>query len=338
MHRRKIHRPNKSSESLPKNSARRARRTCPGKTMNIIQQMFGVHNEYFLEKHWPTLPYVLQGDMNRFTELSSLEELHDIEKLLSVLNDSVDLLFPGGKRISVSDKFEALSAHTNGEAMIYIKNMEVIPAISSACDDLAHTLAVPRQYVSCEAFAANRDVEVATHFDHETNFMIQIKGEKTWRFAENTSLPDPIYPFFPNNPNRFYQNGTHPYTGAQLPREMPTKNEEHLVRPGTTTFMPRGYWHSTTCHEESFSIGFVINPPTIADIISYAVLEQLHAVELLRAHPLETQPMKNDDIILNAIQEGLNKMKNLSIELSSKELLHRYKSSKKGNTRTLSPI
>lgn len=306
--------------------------------MNIIKQMFGAHDEHFLAEFWPKCSFVSHGDMSRFIELSNLQELKHVDNLLRTLNVPVDLLYPGGKRVTVEDHAQALSAYNDSAAMIYIKNLETIPGISAACDHLASALGIPRHFVSCEAFAANSNVEVATHFDHETNFMIQIRGEKTWRFAKNESLPDPIYPFFPNNPNRFYDNGTHPYTGEQLPGQIPAQHENHRVKPGTCTFMPRGYWHNTTSHEESFSIGFVINPPTIADIIASVILEKLHAIEELRAHPIEIKTDKTNDKILSAIQAGLNETQKLSSSLSHHYFLERYKQSKKGNTRTLTAL
>lgn len=306
--------------------------------MNILQQMFGDQTEVFLGTRWPKHSYVADGEMSRFTELAALEEFQDIRKLFSVLPGPVDLLFPGGKRITVAKSADAIAPYNDGAAMVYMKDLEAIPAISQACDELAKVLDIPRHYVSCEAFAANYGVEVATHFDHETNFMIQIKGEKTWKFAENTSLPDPIYPFFPNNPNRFYNAGTHPYTGTKLPVEMPENAQERLVKPGTTTFMPRGYWHSTMAHEESFSIGFVINPPTVADIITYAVLEKLHGIEQLRAHPLDTLSAQALESMLDSVREGLCEVEKLARTLKPKELLQRYKQSRKGNIRTLTSL
>ncbi|MFJ7282492.1 JmjC domain-containing protein [Pseudomonas sp. NPDC099000] len=306
--------------------------------MNILQQMFGDQTEVFLRSHWPKHSYIADGEMSRFTELAELEEFKDIRKLFRVLQGPVDLLFPGGKRITVAESTDAIAPYSDGAAMVYIKDLEALPAVSSACDELAKVLEIPRHYVSCEAFAATYGVEVAVHFDHETNFMIQIKGEKTWKFAENMSLPDPIYPFFPNNPNRFYKEGTHPYTGKKLPVVMPQNNQERLVKPGTTTFMPRGYWHSTVAHEESFSIGFVINPPTIADIIIYTLLESLHGIEQLRAHPLDTLSNNGLDRTLSDIKIGLNEIIKLSGELKPEELLQRYKQSIKGNIRTLTSL
>ncbi|MGE7958097.1 JmjC domain-containing protein [Pseudomonas sp. NPDC089530] len=306
--------------------------------MNILQQMFGDQTEVFLRAHWPKHSYVADGEMSRFTELAKLEEFNDIRKLFHALQGPVDLLFPGGKRITVAKSADAIAPYNDGAAMVYIKDLEALPAVSSACDELAEVLGIPRHYVSCEAFAANYGVEVAVHFDHETNFMIQIKGEKTWKFAENISLPDPIYPFFPNNPNRFYKEGTHPYTGEKLPVAMPQDHQERLVKPGTTTFMPRGYWHSTVAHEESFSIGFVINPPTIADIITYALLERLHGIEDLRAHPLDTLSNSSLERTLSDIRKGLDEAGKLSRSLTPEELLQRYKQSRKGNIRTLTSL
>ena len=91
-------------------------------------------------------------------------------------------------------------------------------------------------------------------------------------------------------------------------------------------------------HEESFSIGFVINPPTLADLITYAVLEKLHGIEALRAHPLDTLSVQARTSILESIQQGLDEAGRLSSQLTPEQLLQRYKQSRKGNVRTLSAL
>ena len=302
--------------------------------MNILERMFGPSAmDGFLASHWPNKVHVFDGDIERLGDVAALPELHDIEALLVRIEEPVDLLFSGGLRLTTARAVDALPPYRNGGAMVYIKNMEKLPVIARACDELSSLLRVPRHFVSCEGFAAQAGVEVAPHFDHETNFMIQIRGDKTWSWRENEELPHPLYPFFPNNPNRFYQAGRHPYSGKPLAREMPADKQVRRIGPGTVTFMPRGFWHSTVAHHESFSIGFVVNPPTIADLAVGAILERLHALEELRAHPLSVGDGR--DRTVSMIEQALHHAADIATSTASATLLDRYEQSTKGNARTL---
>lgn len=258
-----------------------------GASMNLLEQFYGAAGaQEFLRDCWPGEVRVQDGDLARLGALATVPEFHDIELLLQNMPSPVDLVHPDGKRVIVQNPQEALPSYRNGAAMLYLKDLEAFPAVSKACDELASLLLIPRQYVSCEGFAAVGAVNVPLHFDHETNFMVQIRGDKTWMYAKNTHLPDPVFPYFPSNPNRFYDNGRNPFTRAQLPREWPDGHVERVVHAGTVTFMPRGFWHQTRTHAESFAIGFVIDPPTIAELVVASVLAKLHADQEFRSHPL----------------------------------------------------
>ncbi|WVV48949.1 hypothetical protein THH46_10965 [Pseudomonas sp. NA13] len=95
--------------------------------MNILQQMFGDQTEVFLDTCWPKRSYVADGAMSRFTQLSALEEFQDIRQLFNALPGPVDLLFPGGKRITVARSADALAPYNDGAAMVYIKDLEALP-------------------------------------------------------------------------------------------------------------------------------------------------------------------------------------------------------------------
>lgn len=255
--------------------------------MNLLEQFFGeVGAQEFLRNCWPGEVQVQDGELARLGALATVPEFYDVELLLQNVRTPVDLVHSDGKRVIVQNPMLALPSYRNGAAMLYLKDLEVFPAVANACNDLANLLSIPRQHVSCEGFAAACAVNVPLHFDHETNFMVQIRGDKTWKYVENTDLPEPIFPYFPSNPNRFYDNGRNPFTHLQLPRECPDGYVERVVHAGTVTFMPRGVWHQTRTHAESFAIGFVIDPPTLAEIVVASLLAVLHADQEFRAHPL----------------------------------------------------
>lgn len=304
---------------------------------NLLQRFFGEAGaRSFLQDCWPGRPYVQDGDLARLGDIGAQPEFRDIRQLLNRLQTHVDLLHPDGRRQIVYEPVKALPAYLEGQAMLYIKCIENMPVIRRACDELADLLVIPRRYVGCEAFAAIGAVDVPIHFDHETNFMLQLRGTKTWQYAPNNDLPDPVFPFFPGNPNRYYDNGRHPYTGAPLSRTFPPSSVERIVHPGTVTFMPRGYWHATRTHDESFAIGFVINPPTMAELVISELLARLHARPEFRAHLLTAESQAGREDIELQLQKAISAIGDIAGGLSSATVLEAYLANTPANMRLLS--
>lgn len=304
--------------------------------MNIIEKFFGAKGaQDFLEKSWPAVCHVQDGPLGRLGEIADVPEFHNIELMLENIDSHVDLVYSNGKREIIPKPLDALDKYRSGAAMLYLKNVEKFPAIYQACDELSKLLSIPRHHISCEAFAATGAVDVPVHFDHETNFMIQIRGDKTWKFAENISLPHPTFPYFPGNPNRFYDNGKNPFNGDRLPSEIPSSHVERVVHAGTVTFMPRGYWHSTRTHEESFAIGFVINPPTFAEIFVSKLVAELHTETGFREHPIFANTADGRSEIISRFKKIFNSAIEIIEESDAESMLNNYIVEVPGNVRPL---
>lgn len=304
--------------------------------MNLLEKFFGPSGaQEFLQDNWPGEVRVQDGDLARMGGLVNVPEFFDIELLLNNLPTHVDLVHRDGKREIIPRPLDALTSYRDGVAMLYLKDLEAFPAVSRACDELAALLSIPRHFVSCEGFAATGAVHVPLHFDHESNFMVQLRGDKTWVFAKNTDLPDPVFPYFPTNPGRFYDDGRNPFTGVHLPRELPMGYVERVVHSGTVTFMPRGFWHGTHSHEESFAIGFVIDPPTIAEIVISDLLARLHSDLDFRAHPLTSNTPSGRTQILQHMARMQAEAASYVRGLRPEALLDGYLSGRPGNKRAL---
>ncbi|NKI19622.1 hypothetical protein HCU74_19625 [Spongiibacter sp. KMU-166] len=283
--------------------------TLSASSIDLLSQFFGTASfNSFTNNYWPKKHYVAHGLLERMPAIATISELQDTKKLLEFLKTPVDVLGNRtSRRETIAKAKDAWEDYSNGDVMIYITDLQQIPAIDNLCTVLAKQLGVPKRFVSCEGFAAQADVNVSLHFDHETNFMIQLRGTKTWWVAENMDLQNPLFAYFASNPNRYYTNGINPYSGRPLPTEMPSHVDEFKADAGTVTFLPRGYWHQTVTHEESFSIGFVVNPPTLSDIVTSYVQSILHRDSKGRKHPLFPKDCdhlaKDFDLLINRLAE-----------------------------------
>lgn len=246
----------------------------------------------FLADCWPEERFVFHGDPSRFGAYDAVFEGEDVEKIIREVGKPVDVIGPDGFRVTCSDPGEALDYHDRHGAMIYLTGLHRYPAVRNLCDQLSEDLGIPSRFVTCEGFAARKGARVPLHFDHETNFMIQLRGRKRWEVADNDALENPLFCYFPDKPDRFYRDGLDPYSGNQLNDSLPTDLETFEAGPGTVTFLPRGTWHGTVSLDDSFSIGLVIDPPTLLEIAMGHLSRELHSNPRWRAHPL--YPVRED--------------------------------------------
>ncbi|WP_350939500.1 cupin domain-containing protein [Vibrio metschnikovii] len=254
---------------------------------NIFDIFFpNTGNSKFIEQFWPNLCYHEDGNVKRLEPF--IGELINIDPitLLNTLTCEVDVLCSNGDRHSCLSAVDSKPFYKQAESMIYIKDLSQFECIKSLVSKISDFIGIDREYIYCEGFLAKKGVRVDTHFDHETNFMIQITGNKDWNVAVNNDLPNPLKAYFVNNPNRFYDNGKHPYSNGNLPDKMPKDHQSFVVYPGTVTYLPRGYWHNTYTHSDSFSIGIVIDPPTHIDLLTSFAKENILRFDLARKHPL----------------------------------------------------
>ena len=210
----------------------------------------------------------------------------DIGEILGEIGRPVDAIGPDGFRVTCEHPKDALDCYNNRRAMIYLTGLEQYPEIRHVCDRLAADLEIPSPYVTCEGFAARKGTEVSLHFDHETNFMLQLRGRKQWAVKRNEVLENPLFCYFADKPDRFYRDGLQPYSGININHNLPAVMESFEAGPGTVTFLPRGFWHKTESLDDSFSIGFVIDPPTLLEMAFGYLSRRLHSDPRWRAHPV----------------------------------------------------
>ncbi len=256
-------------------------------TIPVMEAMFGERLSAFLKDAWPNKHFFSDGEVTRF-KFGEFNQIYSSpDGLLKEITGTVDVLGKDGYRKTYLNGDSAREDYHNNNVMVYLTDIDqYFEQLADCCQQLSEAFQIPRHYISCEGFLARKGVDVELHFDHETNFMIQLVGEKTWSLAPNKEIKNPLYAYFATNPNRNYEGGINPYTGLAMPTGIENEPVTNYVKPGTVTFLPRGYWHYTTTHSDSFSIGFVINPPTYAEIYTSALLHYLHQQSEFRAHPL----------------------------------------------------
>jgi hypothetical protein len=102
------------------------------------------------------------------------------------------------------------------------------------------------------------------HYDGTDNLIVQLRGKKRIRIADNPTI---IYPLTTYNPGHvLVQEDLLPRHGKNPPSR-PVNPKLIVLEPGMALFMPAGMWHTTEHRVESFSLSFVFEWPRAADLL-----------------------------------------------------------------------
>ena len=141
-----------------------------------------------------------------------------------------------------------------------------------------------------EIFAVRGTHVTPWHWDAQENFTIQCKGTKRWRLRRG-ALANPITNLHPASSNSAALNDdrrTHRACGLSdmaPPRDDDPEIVTVLLRPGSTLYVPSGFWHSVEADDEggSVSLNFSMSGTRYADILVRALAQRLWCDERWRA-------------------------------------------------------
>lgn len=232
---------------------------------------------------WPDRPWFGRPTATRREAIERLPELHDLATLLKTPGVYLSAISPEFRSDQVQDRglkiARARRLHADGWSLTVGGLHEVVPALGNLLGELAATFDLPAGGAfgrhRCIAYASPPGEALACHFDPSANFVLQLKGRKRWRVAENRTVKDPVDVYSTRLPPE--QTGRlATYSGVgHLPKRMPGHARSIVASPGSFMFLPRGYWHETKALGESLSVHFVLHQPTWADVWTEAVSDQL---------------------------------------------------------------
>jgi hypothetical protein len=172
-------------------------------------------------------------------------------------------------RVSQVPPEEALAEYEAG-CSFYLGKVELgVPLLARACRGIADDLGIPPACVSAQAFASRAGHGLDLHFDHDDNFSLQISGRKSWRVGPNHLVDAPLKSGFWGRA-LFRELGL---AEGQVPAFPALESFEAV--PGSLVYVPRGFWHTTRCLEDSVSISFAVRPPYAYQVVLAAVQHAL---------------------------------------------------------------
>lgn len=150
-----------------------------------------------------------------------------------------------------------------GLTVYFVELDRALPDAGPWLRALESALGLP-ECASLAAFANAPGSGLSVHHDRFDQLLIQIRGQKEFRYARNGFVENPDVQFTPIGaapPDwaQAYQHGFPGTTDEILARELTTVT----LRPGSALFMPAGTWHTTAGQpDQSLSVVVVIRAPS----------------------------------------------------------------------------
>lgn len=254
-------------------------RLMSARRIGLLELVAPLSKRAFIADHWePERFYLSAPSPALIAELARVEGLADPHALLRRHDEDVRLFHPRHPIIAVPPRAAAdlLPAGFN----LYIRNVErSVPEAMALLMGVARDLGLPPGQVRLEAFAGSRGGISPRHYDGDANFQILLSGEKEWELESSSTIKNPLEPCVPQaDPRRrwasFYEEA---YAEARnLPEAFDPQRSTILnATAGTVLYLPRGVWHETRSHDDTWGLNLVIRGSTWAKSVTDALLDAL---------------------------------------------------------------
>ncbi|WP_374034302.1 JmjC domain-containing protein [Bdellovibrio bacteriovorus] len=253
------------------------------KKLGLAELLAPVTLPEFFNSHWPVEPLFIPATPGKLQDIFALEQMQDLKNLISARQRKVRACLP-----DFDDEYSSIHLEPGDALKAYRNNMTLVfDSMQSQDATIADMLGNVRADLGLVTGGAENDlckarsIAYATpagcgtrlHFDANANFIIQIKGTKTWRLAPNESVEFPTERFTTGSEEM--PAALEKQCHAHLIEALDEDSMEVVMKPGCVLFVPRGYWHETTTEEESLSLNFTFSQPTWADVFTKSLQEVL---------------------------------------------------------------
>lgn len=254
----------------------------------------------FMEHFEDNLPYITHDKSELISELTKLPLLKSLDSLISNWPTSVDVypqdIADEDGAVSTSTK-EAFKAYKNeGRGLLFNDANNHSIDLQNNLEQLRKDLGLPSTTFSRNLIYATKEgYGTDTHFDQNINFVIQVHGTKKWWVAPNSSVENPTVR---HTLGKDLDPELESYIESSLPEKMPDSATEHLLKPGSILFVPRGSWHKTEALSDALSLNFTFSAPTWVDIFTTALKGRLTQSSVWRrtAHFMSDPKRKHEAV------------------------------------------
>lgn len=222
----------------------------------------------FFARYWERKSLLIKGAADKFTRLGF----------------SSDALYKTGRNAGESQVCKAwvamqreiaidprsIKRHYSAGRSICMSNVQlhheplrqVVAALKSVLG-LAHQ-------IGFACYLSPKQQGIPLHCDRHDVFILQIEGEKQWRYARTAATRFPVAATRPADPRTIEQFvELHGRDRTRIPRERDLVCS--VLRPGDLLYLPAGTFHATLAAKHSLSLTLGCTPRPVASIISKAI-------------------------------------------------------------------
>ncbi len=242
-----------------------------------------MNKELFLKSYWPLKPLFVEANHKKLGQFLQIQQLQDLESVIAARQLKVRACLP-----DYDDEYSSIHVEPEDALKAYRNNMTLVfDSIQKQNETIGQILKSIRSDLGLVTGGVNnnlchaRSIVYATpagcgtrlHFDANINFIVQLHGSKIWRLTENNSVKNPTERFTAGSFEM--SSALERQCHATLLDQMPDDCLEVDMHPGCVLFVPRGYWHETTTHEDSLSLNFTFSQPSWADVFTKSLHQHL---------------------------------------------------------------
>jgi ribosomal protein L16 Arg81 hydroxylase len=237
----------------------------------------------FLRDYWGKKPlYVEASRSDKFATL------FDLERFRSAIRDEKTVKLRGSLDSGAS-YFSVRGGDVDtllkGGATLCADHLEETDNGLRACTGMvARELRYPGK-VDFRCYLSPDGAGFDTHFDQRIATVLQIAGQKRWRFSRQPAVDYPEYQAVPDGKGGVKHGRTlHP---AQLaagdfvpPNE--AEFEEVVLRPGDVLCLPAGTWHKAKAIGWSLALNLAFNPVRVHELVWTTIRKHLESDPIWR--------------------------------------------------------
>lgn len=252
--------------------------------------LFDVPRAEFLKSYFPHRPLLTHGAATRFGALAEDPSFRSAAAALGLVRDApliLGYLCNAGSPTqdqAMFANFSALGMFENGWSLNLDDLHRTHPLLREWTESLRVDLGLPPHRLFCCAIVSPPGAGVPKHFDSVETLTVQLFGKKRWSYAPCPEVENPGRSVMPAVKHNYRDGNARPqYMKNEFSTEMPADAKVTELVPGSTLFLPRGYWHQTVAETLSISLNFVIRTPTQVDALKGALDRELTAMASWRA-------------------------------------------------------
>jgi hypothetical protein len=245
-------------------------------TFSALKHLLGSKDREFLEDHWLNQkPMHIESTDNNLKSVIDRDSLNSIDSMCEAHTNGLVQALSNNQDESVNQLpincvKEKLAT---GHSIIFTDFQHSDGALQAYLDGLTAELGFPQELGLLTLYVTPANVGLKRHLDTKDNWVVGVRGIKTFLLTPNTDLIHPVHKQAADKP--LHHKNKLAFGNTEISTAEPM---EVTLKPGDVLYIPRGYWHELKGNPQtplSWSLSFALERPTWLDALLRTLMVQL---------------------------------------------------------------